>query len=408
MSRHNSGPHLVPVANKAGGEYWYIRWTPAGGSRGRERSTRIPVRGRAEEAQAQGALADFIREQGKSGPQQRRDPSEVRIADVLDDYATEHAPNTVGSETIGYNIDALLPFWGDKVVSEITPVNVTAYAKTRRVKLPLRGSGDDRETEADRRYRPIKPATVNRELTTLQAACGHAVSEKRLTEAPTITFLDAGPGKDRWLTRDEVAGLLRAARSMERARKNLPKFILLSVYIGGRAGAIQDLAPEQINLARQWVDLNPPERKRTNKRRPIQPLTRKLAWFLPRWIAKTPEGAPIINRNGGQRVGSIKKSFAEACRIAGLEKVTPNTLRHTSGTWMAHDGVDMGKIGAWLGHTQAKTTALYAHHHPDYMADAKAAFDAPRRKTVSSKSGTARTRSTGILPERPKSPKSRK
>lgn len=395
MSRPNSGPHLVRVANASGGEYWYIRWTPAGGGRGRERSTGVRVGGREQEAAAQRALAKFLEEQGKSASERKRlAPEEARIGAILKAYMDERGPNVVGRETIEHNVTALTKFWGGMTVSAITPVNCAAYAAQRKVKLPLRGSGAKRETEAQQRYRPIKPATVNRELTTLQAACNHAVAEKRLTEAPTIKFLDAGPQKDRWLTRDDVAALLRAARSLERAKSTLTKFILLAIYIGGRAAAVLDLAPGQINLERKWLDLNPPDRPRTKKRRPIQPLTRKLAWFLPRWMAKTPKGAPIINRNGGQRVGSIKKSFAEACRIAGIKNATPNTLRHTSGTWMAHDGVDMIKIGAWLGHTQAKTTALYAHHHPDYMADAKAALDRPRKKVVSGKS-----QSTGILPK---------
>jgi len=55
---------------------------------------------------------------------------------------------------------------------------------------------------------------------------------------------------------------------------------------------------------------------------------------------------------------------------AGLTGVSPHTLRHTCGTWMAQKGISLFKIGGWLGHTDSRTTKLYAHHHPDHLQDA--------------------------------------
>ena len=46
----------------------------------------------------------------------------------------------------------------------------------------------------------------------------------------------------------------------------------------------------------------------------------------------------VIEYQGGA-AKSVKKSFAKACRIAGLSDVIPHTLRHTCGTWLALDGV---------------------------------------------------------------------
>lgn len=57
---------------------------------------------------------------------------------------------------------------------------------------------------------------------------------------------------------------------------------------------------------------------------------------------------------------------------------TLRTMRHTCGTWLAQKGVPLFKIGGWLGHTDARTTQLYAHHSPDYQEEALEAMN--RRK----------------------------
>jgi integrase len=41
-------------------------------------------------------------------------------------------------------------------------------------------------------------------------------------------------------------------------------------------------------------------------------------------------------------------------------------------------GVSMREIGGYLGHSEARTTELYAHHHPDYMKAARAAMERKR------------------------------
>jgi integrase len=63
---------------------------------------------------------------------------------------------------------------------------------------------------------------------------------------------------------------------------------------------------------------------------------------------------------------------------AGLEEVTPHTLRHSRGTWLAQQGLPMSQIAEWLGQDQETTSRIYAHHRPDFMTGALSALD--RRK----------------------------
>ncbi len=101
---------------------------------------------------------------------------------------------------------------------------------------------------------------------------------------------------------------------------------------------------------------------------------RRLKWFL---LKAHERGSPMgyVLHRDGQRVGDIKRSFVTARRRAGLKDVTPHTLRHTAGTWMAQRGVPLWEIGGFLGHNHERTTELYGHHHPDYLRKAREALD---------------------------------
>jgi len=80
----------------------------------------------------------------------------------------------------------------------------------------------------------------------------------------------------------------------------------------------------------------------------------------------------------GEPVGNIKTGFNSAAERAGIPECTSHTLRHTAGTWMAQRGVPLRQIAGYLGHSEQRTTELYAHHHPAFMAEARRAFERQR------------------------------
>ena len=62
--------------------------------------------------------------------------------------------------------------------------------------------------------------------------------------------------------------------------------------------------------------------------------------------------------------------------ILPVTDVTPHVLRHTAASWMVQRGVSFAKVARYLGHSDSRTTEqIYAHHAPDYLEDARAAFD---------------------------------
>jgi integrase len=339
MPRRNSGPHLR-FLNKRG--CYYISWTDR--HRSRERST-----GTADRAEAEIALAEFIHQRTRTaGP---RDPAETLVTDVLADYAEEVGPTTAAPWRIGAAIAPLATFWEGRTVAEVTKQTCARYGVARG-----RSNG-----------------TVRRELGVLRAAINHAHGEGRLTRTVVVHLPEGAPPRDRWLTRDEAAALLRAALREPRVRLYLPLFILIGLYCGRRKEAILSLRWAQVDLAAGRIDFRTPAAPQTNKRRGLIPIPPKLLPHLRRaWMRGTDLG--FVIHDNGARLGDIKRGFASACRHAGLDRVSPHTLRHTCATWLMQQGVDRWEASGFLAMTEETLERVYGHHHPDYLTNAAQAL----------------------------------
>lgn len=81
----------------------------------------------------------------------------------------------------------------------------------------------------------------------------------------------------------------------------------------------------------------------------------------------------VLNRDG-RRIADVKKGFAAACERAGLDDVTPHTLRHTCATWLAQSGFPIWEAAGFLGTTVETFERTYSHHHPDFMKQAAEAI----------------------------------
>ena len=355
MPRPNPGPRLKWIERR---QSFYIVWYEFG-------QQRLRATGCADLRDAQIELAAHLGNVVKR-PNGPRDPAQFPIAEAINLYAVEKAPKAKAPERIAYAVDALLPFWGESMVADITEPTCDRYVKDRQ----------------------RAPATVRRELTTLRAAINYCVAAGYLTRGATVMMPPKPDGKDRWLTQSEAARLLWAARSGRRdVRRYLPLFILIALYTGARKEAILSLRWSQVDLAHGRINFARAGEARTKKGRAHISVPDRLMTFL-RLARKRDTDLGYVIHDNGARIKDIGSSwtgndaqpgsFGNACKRAGLKGVGPHTLRHTCGTWMALAGVDLWKIAGWLGQSLATTTELYAHHHPDHMADAKKAAD--RRK----------------------------
>jgi integrase len=61
----------------------------------------------------------------------------------------------------------------------------------------------------------------------------------------------------------------------------------------------------------------------------------------------------------------VRRRFTAAARRAGLRHVRFHDLRHTFGTRMSAAGAPLRSIQEWMGHTDFRTTLIYADYAPD-------------------------------------------
>ena len=218
---------------------------------------------------------------------------------------------------------------------------------------------------------------MRKELGTLAAALNFAAREGYLTAAPKIWLPPKPAPRDRWLTRGEVAALLRAARGNPKSR-HLARFILVAAYTGTRSEAILGLRfmPHvnggHVDTASGLMCRRAAGAVETKKRTPPIPVPSRLLAHLRRWERK---GFRHVVEVDGQRVASVKRAWSTALATAGIEHCTRHDLRHTAITWAMQRGVDKWQAAGFFGLTLDMIESTYGHHHPDYLKGVAAAMD---------------------------------
>jgi integrase len=252
---------------------------------------------------------------------------------------------------LAYAITPLAGFWEGRTVANVTRQTCEAYT----------------------RWRGRSNGTMRRELGVLRAAINHAHAEGRLTRTVVVHLPERPEAKQRWLTKAEAARLLRAALRSPKSRLYLPLFILIALHTGARKEAILSLRWGQVDLDAGVIDWNPVGRRRTKKQRPRVRIPRRLMPHLRRARLRGSDTGLVIH-DSGRPVRDPKKSFAGACRRAGLVGVSPHVLRHTRATWGMQAGVNKWELAGFLGMTVETLETVYGHHHPDYQQHAAEAY----------------------------------
>lgn len=212
-----------------------------------------------------------------------------------------------------------------------------------------------------------KPNTVRKELEVVRAALNfHKRGDKAIFELPAQP-----PPKDRFLTKDEVKALIKAARRFPHVRA----FIALSIATSARQSALLELTWSRVDFERGIIHLPRGEAADAQmKNRARVPMNKRARRYLR--VLHAARTCDHVIEWGGHRVLSIKKGFAAACKRAEIEGVTPHVLRHTAISWMAMSGVPMFEISRMAGHSDTRVTERrYAHLSPDHLRTAAQALD---------------------------------
>src|SRR3990172_647614 len=77
----------------------------------------------------------------------------------------------------------------------------------------------------------------------------------------------------------------------------------------------------------------------------------------------------------GNRLGTSKTGFLSALRRAGIKDFRFHDLRHTFGSHMVMQGVDLKTVQQVMGHKDIKMTMRYSHLSPEYVQEAMERLD---------------------------------
>ena len=218
------------------------------------------------------------------------------------------------------------------------------------------------------RERRYKAATVARKVAAVKSFFSFMAAEGILTCDPTEDLRSPQVGKalPKTLTSEEVDELLE-----QPARKSTPvaqrdKAMLELAYATGMRVTelvsldVGHVAMESDPVTVRGIGKGDQERALPLYQRAVDELRQYIFHVRPKMVRNRNEAALFVNRRGGrltrQGFWLILKNYA---REAGLEGITPHTLRHTYATHMLSGGMPLRNVQEALGHASISTTQIY-------------------------------------------------
>lgn len=306
------------------------------------RTGAVTERGSGAPEQARQALADYLSENIVAASGGPLSPKKVLVGDILAFYADHVTCNIKSAATLAYSIRALSPFWANLTAEDVSGHNCRVYVKSRN-----RATG-----------------TTRRELGVLQAALNVAYREKLISQPVPVTLPETGQPKDRWLTRDEVAKLLRVSQP------HLRRFILIAAYTGTRKSAILSLRWER-SENHGWIDVRKGVIHRkgwgegeSKKRRGSVRMV-PILWTLTKYWSR--DNNPWVVHFKGEPINDVRTAMAAACVRAGIERANPHDLKRTSVTWGFQNGMSMEDAVDFYATSYKTLEGVYRQHSPHYQ-----------------------------------------
>jgi integrase len=240
-----------------------------------------------------------------------------------------------------YSVKNLLPFFGDRLLKDITPALVEAY-RQRRLGQPSKRAP----------YGPTKPASVNRKLAVFKTIFNKAIKNDKAEKNPAqgVKLLKENNERNRILSPDEYTRLLAHCPA------HIKPVVKVAYYTGMRQGEILNLTWGQVDVKEGFIKLEAWDTKTSAPR--LVPLTRELVEML----KAMPRGLPAVKvfTYAGRQIGAIKRGFTTACKGAGIEDFTFHDLRHTAINNWRLQGHDYFRIMAATGH---KTMTVFKRYN---------------------------------------------
>ncbi len=218
------------------------------------------------------------------------------------------------------------------------------------------------------------PATVARKVAAIKSYFHYCLAEGVIRGDPTATLDSPKVGRSlpRAISVEQVDTLLEQPAKDLTAEGLRDKAMLELLYATGmRVSELVSLDTDDVSLASGYVRCFGKQSKErtipihTGAVEALETYTREAR---PRLIAVASEPALFVNHRGTrltrQGFWLIIKEYALK---AGIEEITPHTLRHSFATHMLSNGANLRDVQELLGHANIATTQIYTHITQEHM-----------------------------------------
>lgn len=216
------------------------------------------------------------------------------------------------------------------------------------------------EAYLDRIQRPMKPASVNREMAVIRHMLSKAFDWGIIQENPAkrVKMLKGEVKRLRYLMPDEFQRLL------SNCPDDLKPIVTVASHTGLRKGELLGLQWDQVNFEKGIISILD---TKNGERRDI-PMNETVRAAL--------NG---IQRNGDHvfchEDNKLRRSFDAVVKNSGIEDFRFHDLRHTFASNLVMEGVDIMAVKELLGHKKLDMTLRYAHLAPNYKTKAVNVLD---------------------------------
>ncbi|MBX4883974.1 hypothetical protein HJA90_10310 [Rhizobium bangladeshense] len=323
------------------------------------------------------AKEELVKLLGNGAPSKKA-PSEVYLFDVLQHYQDNYA------EPKGYKQVAAARRAADLILGALKAIDIPSP-----VVADLTRIRQQRCWEKISEMEKLTPKSIYTYMISVRAAINYSAVPQVIKidgKEHEVQLLDAAVPI--FCNEEEIADHLKA--DVSRPRDYIPtyqdlgrwidaieeeddfRFVIIMLNTCARNEAIFDLdISKQVNFEYGTIDLNPPGRRQTRKRRPIIRMTTNLAGWFEHWN----DSKPIRQYQDTveKRLNKIGKPVIDGgTQGVNLPEMTCYTLRHFMATNLRRASFPVSKEqrSKWLGHAVkegSKTTDWYETFDPDYL-----------------------------------------
>lgn len=256
----------------------------------------------------------------------------------------------------------ILPYFGDKLLEEITTRDIEEFKRQQLSKI------------SPRLKKPPTPKSINNHLTVLKKMFGTAIEWGVIETAPVIKLLKVPQQEMRYLNDQEIKIVLED--KSEPFWTDMARFAMLT---GLRLGELLALRWEHIDFQHRCIHIKQSlvckkiTTPKSNKFRMV-PMVAFLEDELVRY--RKPSGYVFtldgLNPVSTDLAGAAMKRMVKR---SGLPKFSWHAFRHTFASLLVRRDRPIYEVKKLLGHADIRTTERYAHLAPDALGNSVTVFE---------------------------------